>query len=43
MAGFQSGLALRELHAQAGIFLLPSSHEGLPIALMEALRHGLPV
>jgi glycosyltransferase involved in cell wall biosynthesis len=43
MAGFQSGLALRQLYAQAGVFVLPSSHEGLPIALMEALTYGLPV
>jgi len=43
MAGFQCGLALRELYAHAGIFVLPSSHEGLPIALMEALSFGLPV
>jgi glycosyltransferase involved in cell wall biosynthesis len=43
MTGFQSGLALRELYAHAGMFVLPSSHEGLPIALMEALSYGLPV
>ena len=43
MAGFQCGLALRELYANAGIFVLPSSHEGLPIALLEALSFGLPV
>ncbi|MEO5573824.1 MAG: glycosyltransferase family 4 protein [Gammaproteobacteria bacterium] len=41
--GFQSGLALQELYAHAGIFVLPSSHEGLPIALLEALSFGLPV
>lgn len=41
--GFQTGLALQELYAHAGIFVLPSSHEGLPIALLEALSYGLPV
>ncbi len=41
--GFQSGLALMELYAHAGAFVLPSSHEGLPIALLEALSFGLPV
>lgn len=43
LTGFQSGLALRELYAHAGLFVLPSSHEGLPIALLEALSYGLPV
>jgi glycosyltransferase involved in cell wall biosynthesis len=43
MTGFQSGLPLRELYAHAGLFVLPSSHEGLPIALLEALSYGLPV
>lgn len=40
--GFQSGLLLRELMSHAGLFVLPSSHEGLPIALLEALSQGLP-
>lgn len=43
MTGFQSGLALCELYAHAGLFVLPSSHEGMPIALLEALSYGLPV
>lgn len=41
--GFQSGLALRELFSHAHTFVLPSSHEGMPIALLEALSYGLPV
>jgi glycosyltransferase involved in cell wall biosynthesis len=40
--GFQTGLALKELYEHAGIFVLPSSHEGLPIALLEAMSYGLP-
>jgi len=42
MTGFQKGLALRELYAHAGLFVLPSSHEGLPIVMLEALSFGLP-
>ena len=41
-AGFQTGRALHELYAHAGVFVLPSSHSrALPIALLEALSYGL--
>lgn len=43
MTGQQSGVALQQLYANAGLFVLPSSHEGLPIALLEAISHQLPV
>lgn len=42
LAGFQSGDSLAELFSNAGIFVLPSFFEGLPIALLEALSYGLP-
>lgn len=41
--GLQTGDALSQLYAHAGLFTLPSSHEGLPIAMLEALSYGLTV
>lgn len=39
--GYQGGAALAELYSHAGVFVLPSSHEGQPIALLEASSYGL--
>ena len=41
LTGFQAGEPLAELYTHAECFFLPSSHEGLPIALLEALSYGL--
>jgi glycosyltransferase involved in cell wall biosynthesis len=42
LLGRQTGEALAELYAHAGVFVLPSSHEGQPIAVLEATSYGLP-
>ena len=41
--GWISGEEKREALSGASIFLLPSYHEGLPLAVLEAMAYGLPV
>lgn len=40
--GFITGDQLNQIFTHAGMLVLPSSHEGLPIALLEGLSYGLP-
>jgi glycosyltransferase involved in cell wall biosynthesis len=42
LLGYQNPAALAQLYAHAGVFVLPSNHEGNPIALLEALSYGVP-
>jgi glycosyltransferase involved in cell wall biosynthesis len=41
LAGYLSGARLWELYAHAGLFILPSYYEGLPLALLEAMSYGV--
>lgn len=42
-AGAQPRWVLRELYSNAALFVLPSSHEGLPISALEAGALGCPM
>ena len=40
--GYREGQELAELFGNAAAFVLPSDHEGMPVALLEAWNYGLP-
>ena len=42
LLGYQTSDALAELYTHAGFFVLPSSHEGQPIAALEAISYRCP-
>lgn len=43
LTGFVKGRKLHSLLTHASCYCLPSSHEGLPIALLEAMSYNIPV
>ncbi|MEZ9626991.1 glycosyltransferase family 4 protein [Aliivibrio fischeri] len=42
LTGFLKGKELQAIFSQAKTFVMPSYHEGLPIALLEAMSYSLP-
>lgn len=43
MTGAMTGSRLAEIFGNSGLFALPSTHEGLPIVLLEAMSYSLPI
>jgi len=43
LTGYITGENLRQIYSHAALFVMPSYHEGLPIALLEAMSYSLKI